>query len=150
MTLDDWSGYAVPISPLFNSIDYWHKFCFDLQNGMLDYSRCRIHHIRKSDECDTDNVIEVMTETANGTRLNPTRRRPRTPTQASLRDNTRNRKADNDTLSIILSVIEELNSSKQEVRASNVEFRAELAEITPFRDKYSIFNHDYHFLSSGY
>lgn len=65
----------------------------------------------ESDECDTDNMIEVIAETPNAPRPSRTQRRPRIPTQATARSNTRTRKAKSDVLSIILSVIEELKSS---------------------------------------
>jgi hypothetical protein len=83
----------------------------------------------ESDECDTDNVIEVMAETPDAPRPDRTRRRPRTPTRAAARGNTKTRKEEGDVLSTILSVIEELRSSNEEIKTSNEELKAELAEI---------------------
>ena len=83
----------------------------------------------ESDECDTDNVIEVMAETPDAPRPDRTRRRPRTPTRAAARGNIKTRKGESDALSIILSVVEELKSSNEEIKASNEELKTELAEI---------------------
>lgn len=83
----------------------------------------------ESDECDTDNVIEVRAVTLEAPRLDRTRRRPRTLTRAATRGNIKTRKGEGDALSIILSVVEELKSSNEEIMASNVKLKAELAEI---------------------
>lgn len=78
----------------------------------------------ESDECDTDNVIEVMAETPDAPRPDRTRRRPRTPTRAAVRGNTKTRKEEGDVLFTILSVIEELRSSNEEIKTSNEELKA--------------------------
>ncbi|KUJ15067.1 uncharacterized protein LY89DRAFT_720466 [Mollisia scopiformis] len=63
---------------------------------------------QESDECDTDNVIEVMAETSDAPRRpDRTRLRPGVPTRAAAGGNTRTRKGESDALSIIFSMIEE-------------------------------------------
>ncbi|KAG9240477.1 hypothetical protein BJ878DRAFT_483816 [Calycina marina] len=83
----------------------------------------------ESDEYDTDNVIEVTAEASDAPRPDCTRRRPRIPTRAATRGNAKAKKVESDTLSIILSVVEELKSSNEEIKTSNAELKAELAEI---------------------
>ncbi|KAG9244643.1 hypothetical protein BJ878DRAFT_479959 [Calycina marina] len=72
----------------------------------------------ESDEYDTDKVIEVMAEAPDAPRPDHTQRRPRTPARAVTRDNTKANKGKGDTLSIILSVVEELKNSNEEIKAT--------------------------------
>ena len=50
----------------------------------------------ESDECNTDNVIEVIIETLDALRPDRTRRRPRTLTRVAVRGNIKTRKGESD------------------------------------------------------
>ncbi|KAH6691790.1 hypothetical protein BKA61DRAFT_684225 [Leptodontidium sp. MPI-SDFR-AT-0119] len=76
----------------------------------------------ESNESDTDDVIEVRDGTPDAPRPNRTRRRPKNLSHASTGESTRTEEAEGGLLSTILSAIEE-------VKASNVELIAELAEV---------------------